>query len=406
MSKFDKFQRILISFLIAVSFFYGGYYFGKSGYVYEIKRNPPRVDIINRSPSSSTVDFSSFWEIWDMLSENYLDRPVDPQKMLQGAISGMVNSLGDPYTSYLPPEVNKAVAEALNGTYQGIGAELGIRDGQLIVVAPLEGSPAKAAGVMAGDRILEIEGVSTIGISLTEAVSKIRGEAGTISNLTLQRGTTEPFVVRIQRGVITIESVTWEDKGDGIAYISINRFGGDTNSQWSKVSSEVNVRMRDLDVVVVDVRGNPGGYLQSAIYIADEFVKKGEVIVYEESATGRQTSHKAERLGNFENVPVVYVLIDEGSASASEILAAALKDHGIATLVGMSSFGKGTIQDAKDFKDGSGIHITIAKWLTPDKLWVHETGLEPDITVERTMEDINNNIDAQLEKVLELAREF
>jgi carboxyl-terminal processing protease len=405
MSKFDKFQRVLIVFLVAVGFFYGGYYFGKSGYEYEIKRNPPRIEILNRSPSNAPVDFSVFWEVWDLVSENYLDRPVDPQQMLYGAIYGMVSALGDPYTSYLPPEVNKAVMEALNGTYQGIGAELGIRDGQLIIVAPLEGSPARAAGVMAGDKILEIEGGSTVGISLTEAVSRIRGEAGTVSTLRLQRGDEEPFVVRIQRGVITIESVVWEDKGDGIAYIKINRFGGDTNNEWSRVASEVNVKMRSLDAVIVDVRSNPGGYLQSAVYIADEFVQRG-TLLYEESATGRQTSYDADRLGIFENVPVVIVLVDEGSASASEILAAALRDNVGATLIGAQTFGKGTIQDARDFKDGSGVHITIAKWLTPGKEWVHDVGLEPDIVIERTDEEINNNIDSQLDRALEIAREF
>ncbi|KKS16712.1 MAG: Carboxyl-terminal protease [candidate division WWE3 bacterium GW2011_GWA1_41_8] len=378
---------------------------GKSGYLFELRKNPPIVTVINQTPSNQDLDFSLFWEVWNMVGDDYLERPVDRQKMMYGAIQGMVNALGDPYTSYLPPQVNEVVTDAINGTYKGIGAELGLRDGQLIIVAPLDGSPAKEAGVLAGDKILEIESNGTVGISLTEAVSKIRGEAGTLSTLKLQRNDNEPFLVRIKRGVITVASVTWENKGDGTAYIRVSRFGGDTNSEWQKVVKEINVEMDELDVVVVDVRGNPGGYLQSSVYLADEFVQKG-VVLWEESATGDLESFDAERIGAFENIPQVYVLVDEGSASASEILAAALRDLVKAKIVGVKTFGKGTIQDARDFKDGSGVHITVAKWLTPNKVWIHKTGLEPDIIVERSDEDINNNVDTQLDKVLELAKEI
>ena len=378
---------------------------GKSGYLFELRKNPPIVTVINQTPSNQDLDFSLFWEVWNMVGDDYLERPVDRQKMMYGAIQGMVNALGDPYTSYLPPQVNEVVTDAINGTYKGIGAELGLRDGQLIIVAPLDGSPAKEAGVLAGDKILEIESNGTVGISLTEAVSKIRGEAGTLSTLKLQRNDNEPFLVRIKRGVITVASVAWENKGDGTAYIRVSRFGGDTNSEWQKVVKEINVEMDELDVVVVDVRGNPGGYLQSSVYLADEFVQKG-VVLWEESATGDLESFDAERIGAFENIPQVYVLVDEGSASASEILAAALRDLVKAKIVGVKTFGKGTIQDARDFKDGSGVHITVAKWLTPNKVWIHKTGLEPDIIVERSDEDINNNVDTQLDKVLELAKEI
>jgi carboxyl-terminal processing protease len=405
MSSFDKFQRVLVSLLIAVSFFYGGYYFGKRGYVFEVKRNPPQISVINRSPDNQNVDFALFWQVWDMVSKEYLERPVDGQKMLYGAITGMVNSLGDPYTSYLPPEINDTVKDAINGTYTGIGAELDIKEGQLMVVAPLDGSPAKKSGVRPGDKILEIEGQPTIGISVTEAVSKIRGEAGTVSTLKLQRGVEEPFTVRIQRGVITVASVTWEDKGDGTAYIRVSRFGGDTMKEWQQSVKELNVRMSELDVIVLDLRGNPGGYLQAAVYLADEFVQKG-TIVWEESAVGQQKPSNADRNGLLENIPQVYVLIDGGSASASEILAAALRDNIGAVLVGQKSFGKGTIQDAKDFKDGSGVHITIAKWLTPNKEWVHKVGIEPAIPVELDIDAYAQGVDTQLEKVLELARQI
>jgi len=407
MSAFKKFQRFLVVFLLGVGCFFGGMYFGKRGYELEVKKNPPEVTIIHDEPIATEVDFARFWEVWDLVSEMYLDRPVDPQKMLWGATMGMVEALGDPYTSFLPPAVNEAVTSSINGEYQGIGAELSIKEGWLVVVAPLDGSPAKAAGVKAGDRIVEIEGESTIGMALTEAVSKIRGDAGTTSTLKLQRNSDEPFVVHIQRGVINIASVTWEDKGEGTAYIRVSRFGEDTNGDWSRIAKEVSVQMSELDAVVLDVRGNPGGYMDSAVYIAAEFVKGKQVMMYTESALGELTPFENGRLGSFETLPRVVILIDEGSASASEILAAAIEFyHDDVTLVGQKSFGKGTIQEAKDFSDGSGVHITIAKWLTPGKVWVHEKGIEPDVVVENVREDLEEGVDAQLDKALELASEI
>ncbi len=383
---------------------------GKRGYQVDIKRNPPKVEFINKAPDAQKVDFSLFWQAWDQVSADYLNRPVDPKKMLYGAISGMVESLGDPYTSFLPPDVNKVVTNSLNGSYEGVGMELGIKDGQLIVVAPLDGSPAKSAGIMAGDKILEIEGVSTAGITVTEAVSKIRGEAGTLSTLRIQRDLIEPFIKTVKREKITVASVTWEDKGQGTAYIRVSRFGADTNGDWDNVVKEVNVKMRELDSIVLDLRGNPGGYLQSAVHIASDFYTSKPVL-YEETALGEQLPFNAQGTPDFARIPV-FILIDGGSASASEILASALKENIDAVLVGQQSFGKGTIQDAKEFKDGSGLHITIAKWLTSQKKWVGDKGengkigLAPDEVVEITTDDINAQKDPQLDKVLELASKY
>jgi carboxyl-terminal processing protease len=397
----QKFHNIFITFLLVLSAFFGGWYLGKRGYIYEVRKNPPKLEVTNRYPNDTKIDFALFWQVWDLLEAEYLERPVDGQAMLYGAIQGMVNSLGDPYTSFLPPEVNETVHNALNGTYEGIGAELGLEDGRLMIVSPLDGSPALAAGVKAGDRIVKIEDAPTVGITITEAVSKIRGEAGTISSLTLQRGTEEPFVVRIKRGNIVIEGVKWEDKGNGIAYIRVSRFGEDTNKEWSKVVAKVNVEMDNLDAIILDVRGNPGGYLQSAVFLAGEFFRNDTVTI-QESATGSKSPYDTTRVGVLEGLPV-YVLIDGGSASASEILAGALKDNIGAILVGTKSFGKGTIQDAKQFDDGSGVHITVAKWLTPDGVWVHKEGIEPHVSVERNAEDMEAGIDAQLNKAIELA---
>jgi carboxyl-terminal processing protease len=403
-SKFAAFQRLLVILLFSVIAFYGGYYIGQRGFIFEVKKNPPEIKVVNQSPADVEVDFSLFWEVWNLVGKEYLLRPVDAQNMLYGAISGMVNSLGDPYTSFLIPVVNESVSSALKGVYEGIGAELGLRDGQLIVVAPLDGSPAKASGIRAGDAITEIEGESTLGITLTQAVAKIRGEAGTISTLTIKRAQEEDFIVRIKRGAIVVSSVTWEDKGNGTAYIRVGRFGTETNKEWNNVASEVNIEMNELDAVIIDVRGNPGGFLQSSVHIAGEFFRDKPVL-YEELATGEQIPLVADRNGIFSRLPV-FVLIDEGSASASEILAAALKVHVDAILIGQKSFGKGTIQDARDFNDGSGLHITVAKWLTPEKVWVHEVGILPDVEVERTSDDVNNGDDPQLDKAIELAKEI
>lgn len=402
-SAFEKFKRVLVTMLLIIIAFFGGWYFGKNGYVYEIRKNPPKIEIINRYPDDQEVDFGLFWEVWKILQNEYLERPVDGQKMLYGAIKGMVESLDDPYTSYLPPKVYKSVHDAINGTYEGIGAELGMEDGQLIVVAPLDGSPAKAAGLLPGDRITKIEDESTIGVAITEAVGKIRGEAGTIVNLTIQRGDEAPKQVTIKRGRITISSVSWEDKGDGIVYIRLSRFGVDTNKDWDEAVKEINVGMQNIDAIILDVRGNPGGYLLSAVHISGDFFRD-KVVVYQESSIGELSPYDTTRVGSFEKIPV-YVLIDEGSASASEILAAALRDNIGAILVGQKSFGKGTIQEAQNFDDGSGLHMTVAKWLTPEKEWVHKVGLMPDKVVERKVEDMQNGYDAQLEKALEFAKQ-
>jgi carboxyl-terminal processing protease len=408
MSPLKRFQQTLIVLLLLVGTFYIGNYYGQKGYEIQIKKSAPLVTIKNRDTYPDEVDFALFWEVWEQVRARHLNRPFDPQKMVYGAISGMVESLEDPYTSFLDPDQNEVITSEINGEYQGIGAELGIKDGQLIVIAPLDGSPAKAAGVMAGDKILKIEEENTIGISLTEAVSKIRGDIGTVCTLTFQRGNGDPFEIKITRDEITVASVTWKDKGDGVAYIRISRFGGETNREWTQTVSEINLKMEELDAVVLDLRGNPGGYMDSAIYIASEFLASNKVVMYQEDALDDLIEYKDNRSGSFERLPKIYIMIDGGSASASEILAAGLKENldDLVVLVGEKSFGKGTIQDARDFKDGSGLHLTVAKWLTPKKNWVHDIGIEPDVVVEVTTEDVVEGRDPQLDKVLELAKEI
>ena len=405
MTALNKFQKYVIYTLILSSVFFVGFYAGKQGLDAKFVRKDFKVEITRKDPPAKEIDFALFWEVWDEVSRNYLEKPVDSKAMMYGAIQGMVSSLGDPYTSFLPPSENKDAEDSLNGTYEGIGAELGFKEEQIVVVSPFDGSPAKEAGIRPGDVIIKIGEESTFGMDLTEAVKKIRGAAGTTVNLTIGRdGTKEPFNVVIKRGRITVDSVKWENKGDGIAYIRVSRFGEDTNRLWEQSVKEINVQMPELNAVVLDLRGNPGGYLDSAIYLAGEFFKDKPVI-YEENSAGKQEDRVTTRVGSFIGLPVV-VLIDGGSASASEILAAAVRDNADAILIGEKSFGKGTIQDVVEFPDGSGVHITIAKWLTPSKEWVHKKGITPDETVEISDEDIKNDKDPQLEKALEKARNF
>lgn len=405
MKTFNTFQKYLVLTLAGISLFFVGFYFGKQGLDAKFIKKDYKVEITRKDPPAKQVDFSLFWEVWDTLNSTYLERPLDAQKMVYGAIKGMVEALDDPYTSFLPPVENKQAEASLNGTYEGIGAELGEKENQIIVISPFDGSPAKDAGIRPGDAILRVDDKNTSGMAVTDVVKLIRGDAGTVVKLTIGReGDREPREITIKRGQIKVDSITWEDKKDGVAYIRISRFGDDTNKLWDETVAKINTEMPEINAVIVDVRGNPGGYLDSAIHIAGEFYKDKPVI-YEEYASGKQIERATERIGSLNGVPVV-VLIDEGSASASEILAAALRDNAAATLVGQKSFGKGTIQDVRNFEDGSGVHITIAKWLTPNKEWVHEKGIEPQIKVEVTAEDIEADKDPQLDKAIETAKNF
>jgi carboxyl-terminal processing protease len=383
MKTFNTFQKYLVITLAGISLFFVGFYFGKQGLDAKFIKKDYKVEITRKDPPAKEVDFALFWEVWETLNSTYLERPLDAQKMVYGAIKGMVESLEDPYTSFLPPAQNEQAEASLNGTYEGIGAELGSKENQIIVISPFDGSPAKEAGIRPGDAILRVDDKGTSGMTVTDVVKLIRGDAGTVVKLTIGRAGEK-------------DSITWEDKKNGIAYIRISRFGDDTNKLWDESVAKINTEMPDINAVIVDVRGNPGGYLDSAIHIAGEFFTDKPVI-YEEYASGKQVERSTERIGSLNGVPVV-VLIDEGSASASEILAAALRDNAGAVLVGQKSFGKGTIQDVRNFEDGSGVHITIAKWLTPNKEWVHEKGIEPKIKVEVTSEDIEADKDPQLDK--------
>ncbi len=422
-----KFQLILV---IAIAFF-GGYFFGVNKVKLDWENYKPVLNVVNKEPPAGilTVDFQPFWTVWDKLLTNYYDKSkLDQQKMLNGAIEGMVKSLGDPFTLYLPPVQNDNFKQGLAGQFTGIGAELGTKDKDIIVISPLDGSPAEKAGVKAGDVITAVDNKSTAGWSLSQAVEKIRGPKGTGVVITLiHRDAEKPVDVKITRNVITVKSVIMDIrnakcKGDSCsilektdtctdntcvkyAYIRLSQFGDNTNTEWVnlvKGLSDSISKDKTIKGIVFDLRNNPGGYLTDATFIASEFIKKGEVVVSQDDGVKSQEKMIAGRDGLLLTQKLV-VLINKGSASASEIVAGALKDHNRAILVGETSFGKGTIQEAEDLGDGAGLHVTIAKWLTPNGTWVNGNGLKPDVSVSLDAKDPSK--DTQLEKaVLELLK--
>jgi carboxyl-terminal processing protease len=416
MGKIKSLQLVVLLIIAGLI----GYYFGINNVKVSWKNYQPSVVVANKEAPASLapVDFSMFWNIWQKVETNYYDKTkLDPTKMLNGAIEGMIASLGDPYTMYLPPVQNSDFKEGLAGQFSGIGAQLDIKDNKIIIVAPLAGSPAEKAELKAGDLILKVDGESTATWTLPATVDKIRGPKGTSVTLTIQHKDSEkPLDVKIVRDIITIKSVTGWVKAaadiekinisktltNKIAYIQLSQFGDSTNKDWTSVVNDINLKMqadKSIKGLILDLRNNPGGYLTDAVFIASDFLKQGTPVVLEQDAQGTVTLSVTRR-GLMYDVPLI-VLINKGSASASEIVSGALRDNKRAILVGETSFGKGTIQQADDMGNGAGLHITIAKWLTPNGTWVHGKGLKPDIEVVRKDEAH----DTQLEKaVLELMK--
>jgi len=357
----------------------------------------------NPSYKIDDVDFNIFWDVWDYVKGNYVKSNITDAELLYGAMMGMVASLEDPYSIFLEPQVSEEFQEELNGQFEGIGAEIGIRNDKLMVISPLPGSPAETKGLRAGDEIIEIDSTSAIGMSLYEAVQKIRGPKGTQVTLTiLHNGNIEPVKIELTRNTIKIVSVSWSWAEDKIAIIELKYFNRDTWDEFQKVAEEINAAKPSG--IILDMRNNPGGLLDTVIEIASYWLGNSEIVVIEKSRDNKMTGHKASSFKNyFYNIPTV-VLINKGSASGSEILAGALQDYKLAPLVGETSFGKGSVQDLKTFKDGSSVKLTIALWLTPAGREIDKKGIDPDYKVELTDEDWSAGKDPQLDKALELLK--
>lgn len=350
----------------------------------------------------NTIDLSSFWEVWDAINTKYPSaNEIDNQKRVYGAIKGLVGSLNDPYSDFFTPEEKKIFEEDISGNFSGVGMEVGEKDNILTVIAPLKNTPAYKAGIKSGDKILKIDEKITSDISVEEAIKLIRGEKGTTVTLTIYReGATKPEDIKIVRDIINIPTLETELTKDRIFIIRLYSFTGNASKLFRdaiKEFSEVNG-----DKLVIDLRGNPGGYLESAVDMASWFLPSGKVVLLEDYGEGQKqktyTSHGYDVFN--ENLKLV-ILLDGGSASASEILAGALKDHDKAKLVGTQSYGKGSVQEVVDIGDDTILKVTIAKWLTPSGISISKKGLTPDFIVENTKTK-DNEKDAQLEKALEL----
>lgn len=404
--NFKKAQVVVISIIVLSATFIGGYTFGIKGFIVDAQ-NLPNVHISREVPPEKDLDFALFWRVWDTLKASYYDKSkLNEGNMVYGAIKGMVASVGDPYTTFLTPTENKVTQDDLKGNFEGVGIQIGYREGQLAVMSPLPNTPAEAAGVKAGDLILGIKDkaknldVITSGMNLPDAVQKIRGPKGSVVTLVLlSEDDGEPRDVDLVRATIDVPSVIVEYVGENqnIAHVKLLKFAGETKLEWQKGIDEV-VSKPEVNSVILDLRNNPGGYLQGAIDVASEFVPLGSVVVVEEKGTGEKIEFKSEVAGKLSGYKVI-VLVNKGSASASEILAGALRDIKGLQVVGDTTFGKGTVQEPMQLANGSGLHITVGKWLTPKGNWINEKGLEPDVSIENN-EDTTE--DEQLEEAIRL----
>lgn len=383
-------------FLFAISFT-AGFGYGRGEFSLHPMENISGMVKGNRTADTSTADFSIFWDAWNLIEQNYALGPIDEKKMVYGAVSGMVDSLGDPYSVFLTPEENMSLNEDMKGAFGGIGAEIGYRDDAIAIVAPLKDSPAEKAGLLAGDKIVEIDGQNTEGMSVDDAVGKIRGKEGTKVVLKIMRDS-KMLAFSVIRDTIVNKTVNWEMKKGKIAYIEITQFNQDTAKQLDDQTGSI--LAQGPKGIVLDLRNNPGGYLDVAVDVASRFIDEGQTIVTEDSGKDQKT-YKAFGGKRFNNIPVV-VLVNEGSASASEILAGALKDNRLATLVGKKTFGKGLVQGITEMKDGSALKITVAKWLTPNGENINKNGIMPDVDVNYAEKDFKAGKDPQLDKALEL----
>lgn len=351
--------------------------------------------------TSEQVNFDLFWDVWDQVHAQYVDQPLNEEDLLYGAISGMVAGLKDPHSAFLPPEESAEFFSEINdGSFQGIGAEIGIRNDQLTVIAPLAGSPAQQAGVQAGDIIIAIDETDATFLSLYAAVSQIRGEKGTEVVLTVLRegdnGKMKEIEIPVTRDVIVVHSVKSEfveKDGKNLAVITLSSFNRDTEVEFQEAIREIT--LEQPDGIVLDLRNNPGGFLDVAVTIASHFVPENNVVVWKREPDTEDLPLYTTGNAELADYPVA-VLINAGSASASEILAAALVENGKAVTVGETSFGKGTVQDVVSLDNGSSLKITIARWLTTEKNLIDEVGVTPTYTIELTEEDVNKDRDPQL----------
>ncbi len=390
---------ILALLVFSTGTFFNGLKLGAKGYTY----SGGDYKIINQNNYPKDVDYSLLWQTLDIVNQKYIDKPLDQQKILYGAVAGAVSAIGDPYTAFFDPKQYSDFRTELSGSFDGIGAEVGMKDGNIVVVAPLDDAPAKKAGILSGDIILKVDGKETTGMSLDEVVSKIRGPRGTQVQLNIFRPNTQKQLdFKITRAKIEITSVKTEYKevnGKKIAVINIQRFGDDTNELFR--AAAMKAVADNVSGIVLDLRDDPGGYLDGAVNISSYWLEKGETVVTEAHSNG--TAQKYTSTGNniLSKIRTV-ILANGGSASAAEIVSGALRDQGYAKIVGVKTFGKGSVQELIGLPQNTAVKVTVAKWLTPNGVNINKNGLEPDIKVEMSAEDITSKKDLQMDKALEI----
>ncbi len=389
--------------LTAVLFFSAGLFVGNSGSVAAVVTHIPFIgDGLDATPDQG-IDLTDFWKALNALNANYVitnassTLPTNKERVY-GAIQGLTSSYGDPYTVFFPPKEAKKFADMISGSFGGVGMEIGIKEGVLIVIAPLKGTPAEAAGVLAGDQIAAIDGKSTDGVSTEKAVSQIRGPIGTEVSFTLIRNG-KLINIKIIRDTIQVpETEDGLDSESGVYHIALFGFTSNSVSLFNRAFERFIVS--GSNKLIIDLRGNPGGYLDAAVDIASHFLSKGTVIVTEDF--DEKKSNKPHTSLGYNDVPKgtkIVVLIDGGSASASEIIAGALQDNQRATLIGLKSFGKGSVQTLLDLDEGS-LKITVARWVTPNGHWIMNNGITPDISVPYVKADIAGGNDSQMTRAI------
>lgn len=393
---------IFISLILISGVFGLGTYMGYS--------HRPEIDKVlsithKEAPVDNKADFNSFWKVWNLLNEKsiYANKASD-QDRVWGAIAGMTASLGDPYTVFFSPEENKLFNEEIHGSFGGIGAEIGIKDKLLTIIAPIKDTPSSRAGIKSGDKILKIDKTETNDMTVDRAISLIRGPKGTIVTLTILRpGERVTREFKITRDDIAIPTIDTELRPDGIFVIKFYSFSENSANLFRGALDEFkNSKSHKL---ILDMRGNPGGYLDAAVNIGSWFIDEGKTIVSEDFGTNKKPQiYRSHGPKLFDNQLQFVILVDGGSASAAEILAGALKEHGIATLVGQKTFGKGSVQELLQVTDDTSLKVTVAKWLTPNGLSISEHGLEPDVVVDFTTKDLDAKRDPQLDKAVEILK--
>jgi carboxyl-terminal processing protease len=402
MFNLNKIVLVVIAFAVVGAGFGFGVYMGYS--------QQPAIEAVTMLLNKETakpadIDFSPFWKAWSIIEDKYVGNgDLDRQSMVYGAISGMVNALDDPYTVYFPPVEHEFFESEIAGKFEGIGAEIGMQKGALTIISPLTGSPAAAAGLLAGDKILQVDDTITAELTLDEAVRIIRGDKGTEVALTIFRaGEEDTRVITVVRDTIRIPVLDMEKREGGVFVISLYNFSENSAYEFRKALEEM--ARAGSSKLVLDLRNNPGGFLEASVDIASWFLESGKVVAREEFSNGNETLYRSRGYNALGALPTV-ILINGGSASASEILAGALRDHLGIPLVGTKTFGKGSVQELLNITENTSLKVTIARWLTPNGASLSENGLEPDIEVEITAEDREELRDPQMERALEIVREM